>query len=507
MGIGEAALLRVVGSNMKNYSKWFTHEILLVLAIFILALGVRFLFFDSSYVIWDEAVYLLHGMYFGGSQIGYEELIIRPPLVPIMISPIWRIAPDYYLPLAKALMIFLNSLIIWPVYSLGKLLSKPVGLLSALMFAIFPLSILESRFVTTDHLSALLAISSISLFLHGVKKQASVRIIPGAILAALATLVKYRSLSLYVILMPSVVFLRNKRNFLLAIAFSLFIFIPYLALNQRMFHSFWLPIYRAFHFMEASNPISLQYLAWLFLDTFSYSYLLLGILGIGLIVNKIIRSAGVDKFILGNLLFAFAIILMESIFVLYRGVSKPQGTPWEPERFLIFLSVFLLCFSGYAVYTFVSILAKHNRLVLATFIILLISLGLIPQLRRAYLPQVKMEFGLRTAVKTMGDYLKTMPFSDVTCYPKLILQERPPQLPGLGVIPFFSQESKTELVGNCPAIAFYSGKKVDIIYDEEYVRKYAKDYVVSFYPIEGYKVVAQTCSQNICSYLQQVPSR
>jgi hypothetical protein len=279
----------------------------------------------------------------------------------------------------------------------------------------------------------------------------------------------------------------------------------YVALNQSMFHSFWLPIYRAFHFMEASNPISLKSLAWLFLDTFSYSYLLLGVMGIGLIVNQFIKSAGVYKFILGNLLFAFAFILAESIFVLYRGVSKPLGTPWEPERFLIFLSVFLLCFSGYAIYSFVSILTGHYRLVLATFVVLLINLGFIPQMRRAYTPQVEMEFGLRTAVKTMGNFLTTIPSPEVACYPKLILQEGLPQLPGLGVSPFLTENTKAEFVGNCPAIAFYSGKKVDIIYDEEYVRKYTRDYLVSFYPIEGYELVTQACSQNICSYLQKVP--
>jgi hypothetical protein len=489
---------------MKFFSRWYAQENLYILAIFILAVCLRFLYFDASYVIWDEAVYLLHGMYFGGAQVGYEELIIRPPLVPILASLIWRISPLHYLVLAKTLMILLNSLVIWPVYSLGKLISKPVGFLSALMFALFPLSILESRFVTTDHLSAALALGSISIFLHGVKNQYSSRIVPGSILATLSFLVKYRSLSLIVILTPSAIFLRNKRYYLFAAASCTLIFIPYFALNQKIFHSYWLPIYQAFQFMEASNPISLQFLAWLFSDTFGLLYLITGISGIGLILYKMLKTSSVEKFILGIVLFTFAFILIESILVLYRGVSKPPGTPWEPERFLILLSTFLLCFSGYTVYTLGSKFSRRYCFIITALLILLINSTLIPQIKRAYTPQVTMEGGLRTVVKSMGIYLKSKDIFEVTCYPKIILQEKMDQLPNSSVSILYSQDSKVELVGNCPALAFYSEKKVDIIYDEEYVRKYAKDYVVSFYPLLGYEIIAQTCSQNWCSYLQKV---
>ena len=57
------------------------NEIKFLVFLFIVALFLRLIFFDMSYLIWDETVYLMHGEIIGGGFGGYEELTVRPPVV------------------------------------------------------------------------------------------------------------------------------------------------------------------------------------------------------------------------------------------------------------------------------------------------------------------------------------------------------------------------------------------------------------------------------------------
>ncbi|MCK4551154.1 MAG: hypothetical protein KAT91_04320, partial [Candidatus Aenigmarchaeota archaeon] len=56
----------------------------ILFVIFLLAFILRMMFFDTSYVIWDESIYLMHGELFAGVDVGYDETFLRPPLLPFL---------------------------------------------------------------------------------------------------------------------------------------------------------------------------------------------------------------------------------------------------------------------------------------------------------------------------------------------------------------------------------------------------------------------------------------
>ncbi|MCK4550500.1 MAG: hypothetical protein KAT91_00955, partial [Candidatus Aenigmarchaeota archaeon] len=105
----------------------------ILFAIFLLAFIMRVMFFDTSYVIWDESIYLLHGELFSGINVGYDETFLRPPLLPFLLSPFVLLSYETYEITTKIFVILLNSLIVIPAYFLARRINKKAGLLTALL--------------------------------------------------------------------------------------------------------------------------------------------------------------------------------------------------------------------------------------------------------------------------------------------------------------------------------------------------------------------------------------
>src|SRR3989338_1412791 len=170
-------------------------ELKFMFILFFISLFLRVIFFDTSYFIWDETVYLMQGKLIAGDSAGYEEASIRPPLVPMMLSLLWKLFPDNYELLSRALLTFLNSFIIFPVYFLGRLVNKKTAILSSVLISLLPASIINSRYVLTDHLGAVLALTAFVLFFIGTKhKEKSYLMYIGSFVLALAILTKFTNL-------------------------------------------------------------------------------------------------------------------------------------------------------------------------------------------------------------------------------------------------------------------------------------------------------------------------
>lgn len=99
--------------------------------VFFVSIFFRIIFFDTSYFIWDETVYLMHGKLFAGDNAGYDEIVVRPPLLPLLISPVWKFFPLHYELMSRLLVTLLNSFIVFPTYYLGKLINNRAGALSS----------------------------------------------------------------------------------------------------------------------------------------------------------------------------------------------------------------------------------------------------------------------------------------------------------------------------------------------------------------------------------------
>jgi hypothetical protein len=127
-----------------------------LIAIFLVAFLLRLFPLDTSYFFWDESVYMLHARYFAGQAVPYDELDIRPPLLSLMISPLYYfgISPEAG---SRIIMAIANSFIVLAVYLLGREISQKTAWLSAAIAAFMPYGILAGRWVMTDSLAAMLS--------------------------------------------------------------------------------------------------------------------------------------------------------------------------------------------------------------------------------------------------------------------------------------------------------------------------------------------------------------
>lgn len=88
----------------------------LIFLVFLLAFAVRAAFPDTSYFSWDESVYMLHGKLFSGQEVGYSETFLRPPLLPLLLSPFAGLPQHRYELASRLLVAFLNSLVGFPCF-------------------------------------------------------------------------------------------------------------------------------------------------------------------------------------------------------------------------------------------------------------------------------------------------------------------------------------------------------------------------------------------------------
>lgn len=430
--------------------------------IFLLALFLRLIFLDSSYFFWDETIYLAHGKLFSGINVGYSENFLRPPLVPLIISILAKFV--YYELFSKILIILINSLIVYPIYFLAKLIDKKIVLISSVLSAILPISIINSRFVMTDHLSMLLGVSTITLFFYAVKDKKDTLFCVGSFFLGLSVLTKFTSLLFIILLAPFGIYLIKKPKIIVS---SIIVFLltltPFLIYSFQQFKNPFYVFYRAFHVVQSSSPIDFSFFFIQFIDMFGIILSFSFIYG----TYKLIKNKHIN-FFQKTIIFQTIVVTVYSFLIIFRGVAKPPGMEWEVQRIILILIPYVIILSCYGIHC----ISKSTKIKNTMPIVILSGLLLMSSnYSKVYTKSIDFEDGLRYVTKDMGIFLRNSDINNFSC------------------------------VGNCPPVAYYSQIKMNHFYSFESLVNSDPDYVVLFKQTKEYTLMTKICHRNWCSYL------
>ncbi|MBI3034371.1 glycosyltransferase family 39 protein [Candidatus Woesearchaeota archaeon] len=430
-----------------------------LVAILFLALASRLIFLDTSYFIWDETIYLMHGQVISGHHAPYNELFSRPPLLPFLISGL-----SSHEVMTRILVIFINSLIVIPVYFLGRIISERTALISSVIMAVLPVSILHSRYVLTDHLGALLALSSFVCLFYAMKRLNKPLIGFSSILIGLSILMKFTNLILLAAFAPLylVLFRKNVRLLIFHFVILLITLGPFLIFSLVSFGNPLLPFFKGWEAVAEPLPVGIGFILYTFLDAFGLM-LAFALAGLFLLRKKLFTPG------LFPASFFFAIILFYYFFIMGKGVAKPQSIEWEAERFMLLLVPFVVAFASHSF----SLALKRFGTAFFCIILVISFASLYSQYARAYTPQIEFENGLRNATKEAGLYLKDYPTQSFAC------------------------------LGNCPPVAYYSGKDMTMFFDVSRLKSSNETVLVSFSPLDlqSYTLNRKFCEKSSCSYV------
>ena len=170
-----------------------------LIALLVLALGLRLWYLDLSYIFWDESIYLMQAGDLAG-RIGMTEYNIRPPLLSVIIAPFAFFENDVLL--SKLFMILLSLVFIYLVYRLGLYFSPFVAFFSALFASVLPFHIMASSWVMTDVHAATLFLATILLYYEGLENKKKNCVYAAGIMLSLAVLMKFTNLFLLIVLSP-----------------------------------------------------------------------------------------------------------------------------------------------------------------------------------------------------------------------------------------------------------------------------------------------------------------
>ena len=363
----------------------------LLFLIFILAILLRILFFDTSYFFWDETIYIMNSEFISTGNAPYVQLYERPLLLSLLIIPF--IKSEIMLRLS---MIILNSLSVFAVYFLASNFGKRTGIISAFLLAIFPFHIMASRWVMTDQLSFLFITLTIAFYIRGIKNKKLGSYVLGGAFLSLSILLKFTNILLFPLLLMLFFFFRpsfKKTAHSLFVAFLLFL--PYLIFNHIYFGNFLHPIIQAAHVVFENLPISP-------LIVFSQIWLFFGFLSILLFLG--IKKKKINIY----LIIWFTFTLSYFILLSQKGICKPEGIEWEIQRFLFPSLAPALILSA----DFLSRLSRKKLYV--SFILIIIAF--IPSYGISYTPMIEFESGLREVSREAGLFMDTNLEEDAGIY-------------------------------------------------------------------------------------------
>jgi 4-amino-4-deoxy-L-arabinose transferase-like glycosyltransferase len=386
-------------------------------AVLLISIALRVFLIDTSYVFWDEAEYLMNAELIATGDSPYGTMDYRPPVLPVLLS-FTHPAGEYF---ERLVMVLLNSLAVLFAYLIGRRWNELTGIIAALLFAIWPFHLLYSHYIMTDSLAMMLCMASYYFYTEGLHGKGNPwRAFFGASMLFIAILTKFTSLAFLPVLLMLFWMERSKyRLILLSLSQGALLLVPYLVFNLLSFGSPFHPFLHGYSLVDIEDKASMA--LFLILDLLNPLLIMVFLLALGLVYKR------KDK---GLYIQVFWFFLMFSVFLLLvnKGVDKPPGMEWLAERFLLpALPPFLLLCSF-----FLSRLAWRQSLVIISIVVLL---GL-PAYQRLLVPAVELEDGLRSVTRLVAEDVKQLE-SPVYCY------------------------------GNCPSVAYYSGKKIHIIHDKD----------------------------------------
>ena len=287
------------------------------------------LFALSSYrtVWWDSSVYIGMGKYiysFGDAGLWESS---RPIAWPLIIGFFWKFGMGYIL-IGRIVEIIFGSMCIFLTYLIGKrIFDEKIGLLSAFFLAISPTFFFFNGIMLTEIVSAFFALLAVYLLTKG--KHFLFGLFFGISFMA-------RFLQLFVFIGVILALICNKQSiksykkiffgFLMAV-------LPYLAVNQILYHNPFFPFMEQIFLTGNSGWINHQPSGYYFMELFKENFLyLLFIAGIFLSFRK-----PSSRLIIFPLAFTF----------LFFNLMKQKEM-----RFLIILMPYMLLLVSYALFHF-----------------------------------------------------------------------------------------------------------------------------------------------------------
>ncbi|MDP2906485.1 MAG: glycosyltransferase family 39 protein [Nanoarchaeota archaeon] len=409
----------------------------LLIIILSLAIVLRLSFLDTSYVFWDESIYLMGGEVLAGQPAGYNELDFRHPLLTVMITPFTF--SSHYLYLSKTFMILVNTFFVFLVYVFAKQFNKQIGLLSAFLVSIWPYPLMSSSWVMTDGLAAITLLLTIIFYFKGFKQKQDELVYWGGFFLGLAVLAKFTNVLLFILLLPLFIFnLKRIKTVLKSFLIAFLTISPYLIISYLKFGNPLHGILKAFTIgnavMSSLGPQPISMILKVFYDFFGIPLSVFLFAGLLLFIKKEILLQE-DKAIRKNNFFwayCFAIFLLYYFYTVHEGATPIW---WDSQRFLLSFLPFGIIFSAYFITETIKKFSKTYKLVILALLTIMILLSWTQQYSRFAQPAISHEAGLRQVTKEMGLYLKYQDMNGLLCF------------------------------GNCPPIAYYSDKKLSIIYD------------------------------------------
>jgi len=450
----------------------------ILLAILALTILLRLMFIDTSYIFWDESIYLMGGKVLAGLPAGYDELDFRHPLLTVLIMPF--AFSDHYLYLSKIFMILINTFFVFLVYVFAKQFNKQIGLLSAFLVSIWPYHLMSSSWVMTDGLAAITLLLTLLFYFHGFKQKKNELIYWGGFFFGLAILAKLTNMLLFIMLLPLLMInLKKFKVILKSLLIALLTILPYLVVSYLKFGNPLHGVLKAFTIGNAvMSSLGLQPVSMVmkvFYDFFGMPIAVLLFAGFLLFIKEEVLLQK-DKAVRKNNSFwayCFIIFLPYYLYVVNEGATPIW---WDTQRFLLSFLPFGVMFSSYFITEVIKKFSKTYKTIILLLVIIMVLLSWTQQYYRFAQPAINHEEGLRQVTKEMGLYLKDQDMTGLLC------------------------------LGNCPPIAYYSDKKLSITYDIKYFELEKEGYgIISSDKIgelgKSYEQVNSFCEQKWCVYL------
>lgn len=372
--------------SARKKRKKIANPFYIITAIFLASIIIRLLFVDISYVFWDEGAYVGNAKFFAFGETNYSELAVRPPLIPLIISPLLFLHNEF---LIRVLMVLINSTLAIAVYLLVKeMFETKAALIAAFLVAILPFHIIFSGYIMTDSVLALL-IASLSFFclkFSGNKERKYIFLI--GLISGLVFLTKYTAVVIApVILLPFLLMKKfGFKDALLLLTTFLAVILPHLMSQYFLFGNPLQFLPSAVSAVSNAEPVTLPLLGWWFLD-------LIGLIIVPLAIGIYMMVKEKDWI---PLYFFFSLYLIYLVIV-NQGTDKPPGILWLTERFLLPTLPFALVIASRALSTLS--IRKIAAFMVATLIIF------VPLYQRYSQPAIYLEDGKRAATREMAEYI------------------------------------------------------------------------------------------------------
>lgn len=308
----------ITGKKQKNA----VNKVYFIVLVFIIIK----LFALSSYktIWWDSSVYIGMGKYiysFGDAGLWENS---RPIAWPLILGFFWKSGLDYVL-IGRIAEIIFGSMCIFLTYLIGKeIFGGKIGLLAAFFLAISPTFFFFNGIMLTEIASTFFSLLAIYLFIDE-------NYFFSGLLFGIAFMTKFLQFFVFIGIIFALVY--NKKN-IKNIFFGFFIAIlPYLVINQILYHNPFFPFIEQIFLTGNSGWINHQPLSYYFIELFKENFLyLLFVVGIFLSFRKS-----------GSRLIIFPLILAFLFFSLIKQ---------KEMRFLIILMPYMHLLVSYGLFSF-----------------------------------------------------------------------------------------------------------------------------------------------------------